>query len=787
MSGFSFRRLTFYLLTVIILSVLSVSLLAAHPVFQEATSCPGALASRLVVGEQGRVGPGGANNVRSEAATSGQLLGQIPGGGAFIVLEGPVCGEGFAWWRVDYNGLTGWTAEGQGTDYWLEPAGPLPTQAPTLTAFPTATPEFPQSAACPGFMPSRLIVGEQGRVVPGPSNNLRAEPASDTQLLAEIPGGARFLVLEGPICAAGLAWWRVDYYGKVGWTPEGSKNTYWLEPAGPVPTPAPTLTPSITPTPYPTYTPSPTYTPVPAMPPVLAFGNLDRLLTEPLPASREAVTAENVHLLKPVSIIGQGGINQVVVAPDGKTVAVQNGIGVWLNTLGNMNQPGILLNTSDLAVTAMAFNVTSEILAIGGNRYDGMAGSTLQFWNTQTGERLPFHRQFSDSVQTMAFSSDGRLAVGASSGRNGWYGPKGLLLGVSSESIQTIPEDFGSVITSITISPDRSMIAASTDYGTITVYNLASRKHQINYEVEGRLGDLLFSADGGLLLSAGGGGEATTPGVLRVWDLTTSERIASPRFPQQISQLTLSPNGEIVAVMPSYGDRIWLWNLVKRDEPSELRLSMPATGVVFGDNEHLIVTHADSTAREWDIQNGENVVMLDYSGVEQNDRVAISPNGNLLALADYEEREIRLWDNTTRSVTDTFSDDNSAVSYMDFDQDGVELHLQTGNRRYIWNLETGSKEPTATVFTPAQTQNDALMNLARSFYPGQHSIYSVTAVPNSSLMLVNDGYSLTFWNVNTRLPLASMRFFGTVVGFSADGSVLLTQTSGAYWLWAVAE
>src|SRR5690606_19339913 len=88
-------------------------------------SCPGLLPSRLTVGLLGRVTPGGPNNVRATASAQAQQLGQIPGEGVFTVLSGPQCVEGMAWWEVDYNGLRGWTAEGQGSTYWLEPAQAL--------------------------------------------------------------------------------------------------------------------------------------------------------------------------------------------------------------------------------------------------------------------------------------------------------------------------------------------------------------------------------------------------------------------------------------------------------------------------------------------------------------------------------------------------------------------------------------------------------------------------------------------------------------------------------------
>jgi hypothetical protein len=85
------------------------------------TSCPGALPPRLTVGGQGRVTPGVPNKVRANPSTAAAQVGQIPGEGVFSVLAGPQCADGYQWWQVNYQGLIGWTADGNGTEYWVEP------------------------------------------------------------------------------------------------------------------------------------------------------------------------------------------------------------------------------------------------------------------------------------------------------------------------------------------------------------------------------------------------------------------------------------------------------------------------------------------------------------------------------------------------------------------------------------------------------------------------------------------------------------------------------------------
>lgn len=92
---------------------------------QDIMYCPHAPTTRLYIQAEGRVLEGlGSNNLRTEPNPDAELVGQIPEGEQFTVLDGPVCMNEMAWWQVDYNGLVGWTAEGDNEGYWLEPILP---------------------------------------------------------------------------------------------------------------------------------------------------------------------------------------------------------------------------------------------------------------------------------------------------------------------------------------------------------------------------------------------------------------------------------------------------------------------------------------------------------------------------------------------------------------------------------------------------------------------------------------------------------------------------------------
>ncbi len=105
-------------------------------------TCPGALPSRLAPGTRGYITDDDARplNLRAQPSTSSRQITQIPVRTFFDVLEGPTCGEGIAWYRIDADGDIGWIAEGQGSSYFVEPAVPFAqrstVQPPPSTALP---------------------------------------------------------------------------------------------------------------------------------------------------------------------------------------------------------------------------------------------------------------------------------------------------------------------------------------------------------------------------------------------------------------------------------------------------------------------------------------------------------------------------------------------------------------------------------------------------------------------------------------------------------------------------
>jgi hypothetical protein len=122
-----------------------------------------------------------------------------------------------------------------------------PSLTVSLTPSPTATETVTPSATpfiCPGSPTTRLEIGISAYVslYPPYANRVRAEPSWSTgAILGLIQPGEVVDVLDGPVCANGVVWWKVQSREQnlTGWTVEGDINNYWIIPQIVLATPTP--------------------------------------------------------------------------------------------------------------------------------------------------------------------------------------------------------------------------------------------------------------------------------------------------------------------------------------------------------------------------------------------------------------------------------------------------------------------------------------------------------------------------------------------------------------------
>lgn len=99
----------------------------------------------------------------------------------------------------------------------------------------TDSPAAAQDSTCTesqlAALPSTLESGIRGRVLSGHVVNVRTAPTITGEKVGQIEAGATFDILDGPRCADGYVWWRLDDGAGInGWSAEGSAATeeFWL-------------------------------------------------------------------------------------------------------------------------------------------------------------------------------------------------------------------------------------------------------------------------------------------------------------------------------------------------------------------------------------------------------------------------------------------------------------------------------------------------------------------------------------------------------------------------------
>ncbi|MFW5692419.1 MAG: hypothetical protein ACOCX3_03625 [Chloroflexota bacterium] len=216
-------------------------------------NCSDAPLPQLTAGSAARVTPiGSPLNVRT--APAGDYIMEIAEGTVVNVIDGPICVDGYYWWNLQFQSenatVGGWSAEGTGGDYWLEPltqaevdfdalrptpASPVVQVQPTATNPPRATSPgdgdcsnapFGAELTVDGFATTTLDVG---------STLAMRTNLDDTIPTHQIPNGHMLRVVTGPACNGGFRMWYVSTTLNgaevTGWVADGLGNNRYLQPA----------------------------------------------------------------------------------------------------------------------------------------------------------------------------------------------------------------------------------------------------------------------------------------------------------------------------------------------------------------------------------------------------------------------------------------------------------------------------------------------------------------------------------------------------------------------------
>ncbi|WP_437310615.1 NB-ARC domain-containing protein [Sorangium sp. So ce388] len=300
---------------------------------------------------------------------------------------------------------------------------------------------------------------------------------------------------------------------------------------------------------------------------------------------------------------------------------------------------------------------------------------TLKVWDLGTGQLLRTLEGHTADVPGVAVTPDGRIAVSASLDKTlkVWDLATGQLL-------RTLEAHFD--VDGVAVTPDgRIAVSASRD-DTLKVWDLATGQLLRTLQHTGWLHDVAMTSDGRIAVSA------SSDKTLKVWDLATGQLLRTLEgHTDWVRGVAVTPDGRI-AVSASWDRTLKVWDLATGQLLRTLEGHAAGAGMaVTPDGRIAVSASSNSTLKVWDLATGQ--VLRTLKGhTDGVNGVAVTPDGHI-AVSASSDNTLKVWDLATGQVLRTLEGHTFFVSGVAMTPDGrIAVSAYSEKTLKVWDLGT---------------------------------------------------------------------------------------------------
>jgi WD40 repeat protein len=378
-----------------------------------------------------------------------------------------------------------------------------------------------------------------------------------------------------------------------------------------------------------------------------------------------------------------------------------------------------------------------------------------------------------ENYEAMAFSPDGKILAGASKLKTDVTGEIKFWEAKTGKPLGGLD---GSTDNDMAFSPDGKTLVANTIFEGLKIWDIATKKQLP--QAPGGNSPLAFNKNGTLLAASSGEDSVT------IWDMKTGREVRTIEGTGEVKSLVFNPLGNLLAAFTEITDEasgeqtqlVKVWR-VPSGAPVKGFAKIETSGLCkfTADGRSLMVSKGIYYPIDFSYGN-ESILFYDpltgkkQSGIATEADVSgkvgdLNPNHNLLAIIDYGDLDIHVFDLRKKVDVALLKGHTISVKSMAFSRDGKNILGGYADGRIIsWNIAGGkiskivspkiinSEDPT----DPATTFEKAILSSNSDYF---------TFAPGSDFSFFETGSGNLVGK--TALPFYSPRGYA----FSRDGKI----------------